>query len=991
MSAAGHSLLYARDEHSGRRFLVDTGAAVSVLPFKFRGRQPDSFLSAANGTRIAAFGSRVVPLRLGGNTYKHNFVLADVSSPILGADFLGANNLVVNVAARCLTHATTYASLELEPSLQRSTGLTHVIVSDFDSLLLDYPDLLKPTFDEASVRHEVQHYIPTSGPPVSGKVRRLCPERLAQAKAEFDRLLRMGIIRRSSSAWASPLHMVPKSDGTFRPCGDYRRLNNATKDDKYPLPHLHDFIDRLHGCLYFSRIDLIRGYHQIPVHPDDVPKTAIITPFGLFEFLRMPFGLKNAAQAFQRLMDSTLRGLDFTFVYLDDILIASKTKEDHQRHIQQVLQLLDSAGLKVNPQKCLLGRNELEFLGHHVSAAGIRPLPSRVKNITDIPRPERKKELQRILGMFNFYHRFIPRLAETLRPLYRVLREKADHIIWTEERSQALDRAKSDLATATLLHFPDPSARLALTTDASDIAVGAVLEQYRNGAWEPLSFFSRQLRPAEWKYSAYDKELLAIYLAVHHFRHWVEGRPFRIFTDHRPLASAFQKVATPLSSRQQRHLARISEFSTDIRHLSGKFNVVADVLSRLPPIQAIQPAYSSWDWSSFSAEQRADETLTAIIDAPGDLQIQPVEIEGYPIICDISLGYGRPLVPTSLRRRVFEMLHNLSHPSVRATKRSITKHFVWPQISKEVGRWARECLSCQTNKVQRHTRAPIVEFPSVSRRFEHVHIDLVGPLPPSQGYRFLLTAIDRFSRWPEAFPLRETSTAACAQAFLLGWIARYGVPTVITSDNGPQFISELWNQLSESLGIRIQRTASYHPQANGIVERFHRSLKTTLRARMRGPDWIDQLPWALLGLRTQIKEDLRASPAELTFGETLQIPGLPLCRSSEEPTVFLPRLRSDVARLLPAPTSFHGTQPTYMPDNLRTADYVFVRLDAPRTGLQCPYRGPYPVIERGEKDFIVDLGTRSEHISVDRLKAATVDPTSVTPARAPTRGRPRRA
>ena len=483
---------------------------------------------------------------------------------------------------------------------------------------------------------------------------------------------------------------------------------------------------------------------------------------------------------------------------------------------------------------------------------------------------------------------------------------------------------------------------------------------------------------------------MAIYLAVHHFRHWVEGRPFRIFTDHRPLIPAFQKATTPLSSRQQRHLARISEFSTDIQHVSGKCNVVADALSRLPSIQAVEPAYSAWDWPLFTEEQNKDTDVINLTTSPGNLQVQPVEIQGSQVLCDISLGYGRPIVPVSFRRRVFDAMHNLSHPSVRSTKRSVTKHFVWPHVAKDIGEWARECLTCQANKIHRHTKAPICEFPAISQRFEHVHVDLVGPLPSSRGCRYLFTAIDRFTRWPEAFPLFETSTAACAQAFLSGWISRYGVPAVITSDNGPQFISDLWKQLSDSLGITLQRTTAYHPQSNGILERFHRSLKTALRSRLKGPDWLDQLPWALLGLRTQAKEDLQTSAAELVFGEPLQVPGLPLRRTVEDPSEFLNRLRSDVTRLLPTPTVFHGEQQSYVPANLRTADYVFVRQDSPRTCLQPPYRGPFLVLEKGDKDFLIHLGTREERISIDRLKGAAVDRSSLVPATAPKRGRPRR-
>ena len=212
----------------------------------------------------------------------------------------------------------------------------------------------------------------------------------------------MGIVRRSDSPWSSPLHVVPKSDGGWRPCGDYRRLNTVTDDDRYPLPHIQDFNGRLSGATIFSVVDLVRGFHQIPMAAQDVPKTAIITPFGLFEFLRMPFGLKNAAQAFQRLTDGILRSINFAFIHLDDILVASPDHSTHMRHLRQLFELLSRNGISINRKKCAFGASTVKYLGHSVSKSGILPLPSRVDDLQAFPAPTSRLHVQRYLGMLNY-------------------------------------------------------------------------------------------------------------------------------------------------------------------------------------------------------------------------------------------------------------------------------------------------------------------------------------------------------------------------------------------------------------------------------------------------------------------------------------------------------------------------------------------------------------------------------------------------------------
>lgn len=449
----------------------------------------------------------------------------------------------------------------------------------------------------------------------------------------------------------------------------------------------------------------------------------------------------------------------------------------------------------------------------------------------------------------------------------------------------------------------------------------------------------------------------------------IEGRHFVIYTDHKPITYAFLQNKQKCSPRQFNHLDFVSQFTTDIRHISGKNNIPADTLTRIEAI--VSPP----TLEQLACSQEHDTELqTLLSNRSTSLKLEQVPIPGTNITlhCDVSLSRPRPFVTKKLRRQIFNSLHSLSHPGTKSTTKMITDRFIWPSARQDCRTWVQACEACQKSKVHRHISSPLGSFKLPQSRFSHVHIDLIGPMPSSREFKYCLTAVDRFTRWPEVQPLQDITAETVAKAFFEMWISRFGCPETVTTDRGRQFTSHLFKALADLCGVQLRHTTAYHPAANGMVERFHRTLKAAIMAQGE-QSWTDVLPMVLLGMRTAWKEDLQCSVAEMVYGEQLRIPGefFQSTNSNQlKPPDFVSQLRHNMSLLRPQQASRHSPAAVFVHKDLKTCKHIFIRKGAPRGSLEPPYTGPYLVLDRTNKTFTVKLDRGPVTVTIDRVKPA---------------------
>ena len=782
----------------------------------------------------------------------------------------------------------------------------------------------------------VTHRIDTGGArPIRQPLRRYPPLHLTAIDEHLKDMLNQGVIEPAASPWASNIVLARKKDGSLRCCIDFRQVNDVTRKDAYPLPKADQCLDAMNGSFWFSTFDLRSGFHQVALAPEDADKTAFITRRGLFRFRTMPFGLCNAVATFQRLMDLVLSGLnlDICLAYLDDIILFSKTPEEHVERLEILLQRLSDMNLKLKPSKCALMQRKVTFLGHVVSGEGVATDPEKIKLISEWPEPTNIRQLRGFLGLSGYYRRFVKDYSHIANPLNKLLK-KDQRFVWNEECQMAFDKLKLALSSPPILALPNDNDLFILDTDASEFSIGCVLSQVQDGDEKVIAYAGRTLNKNEVNYCVTRKELLAIVHFTKLFRQYLLGRRFVIRTDHAAL-SWLQRTPEPIG-QNARWLEQLGEYDYEIQHRKGHSHGNADALSRHPCLKrpscsACHPpchprtdeakcaAISSvnqqnseepplnilgWTLNDIQRAQRNDADINFIrvlmedstSEKPpwskvegqsSDVKSMYQEWERLILHNDILFrrwmthdGGSRKqvILPREFREPFIQLAHTGmtgGHLGRKKTEEQVNLRAYWPNWRSDVSTELRKCTEC----AQYHRGTPARQTPlnpfSAGEPFEVVSVDITGKHPrSSKGNEYIVTVVDLFSKWGEAIPVRVHTAPVVASVLVNHVFSRFGMPKKLLTDQGKEFESELFKELCNKMEIQKVRTSPYKPSTNGCVERFHRTLNAMLGkiVSYSQRDWDEHIPFVMAAYRAAKHASTGFSPNYLVFGRENRAP-----------------------------------------------------------------------------------------------------------------------
>ena len=825
---------------------------------------------------------------------------------------------------------------ELGPALQTlfeecSKNLTEEQRKTFHQFLIRNKDVFAENKSDLGRTDLVHHTITLSTDrPIWQPPRRFPRAKREEAEKEIERMLENGIIEESSSPFASPCVLVTKKDGTLRFCIDFRQINHYTVKDRLPVPRVDSSLEALEGSTLFSSLDLASGYWQVAMHPDDAAKTAFVTETNMYQFKVMPFGLCNAPATFCRLMQIILRGIHWRYclAYLDDVVVFSSSFEDHLVRLEEVLDRLRKAGLKLTPKKCHLFQKSVTFLGHVVSAEGVSTCPEKIATIRKWPVPRHLRDVRAFLGLASYYRKFIDDFAETALPLYE-LTQKHTTFEWTERCQQALDGLKNALTTAPVLAYPTKDGEYILDTDCSNSAMGAVLSQVQDGVERVILYFSKTLSKPETRYCVTRKELLAVIRGIQHCHSYLYGVHFKVRTDHSSLRwlLGFSNPEGQLA----RWMELLGTYDFDVEHRPGAKHQNADGLSRRPCDEDCKHCVRHEEMCRKASHRVAKHARKDDRRAPGwiedqeenwlqkrqeedknlktlrgwlerhqkppweELKRESLELRKYHqmwnqlevqggVLRVVPSNEDRPgrgpqiLLPMALRREVFDYLHSHrtgGHQGITRTMQLVTKRFYWPEMKEDLERWCTACHWCQLRKRRPGPRKAPLQQEWASQPMERLAMDILSfPTKTDDGNTCCLVVCDYFSKFAWAYALDNHKAETVADILVTEIFLVFGVSRFLHSDQGREFESELMKELCRLLEVTKTRTTPYHPQSDGLVERMNRTLLDMLSkaCKNRTEDWDTHLPYVLAAYRATPHASTGCSPNLLMYGREMALP-----------------------------------------------------------------------------------------------------------------------
>ena len=736
-----------------------------------------------------------------------------------------------------------------------------------------------------------------------GPIYKLTEEENEALKKYIEENLKKGFIRTSESPAGYPVLFQRKKDGSLRLCVDYKKLNAVTIRNSYPLPLITDIIDKVKGAKYFTKLDLRSAYNLIRIKEGDEYKTAFITNYGHYEYLVMPFGLKNAPATFQSFINSILRPFleKSVILYLDDILIYSNNLEEHHKQVHTILETLLKNNLYAKLEKCEFDLPKVEFLGHILSGDGVATDPKKIKSVQDWPQPKCIKDVQRFLGLCNYYRRFVKSFANIAKPLHN-LTKKNVKFKWNDKCEKSFQELKKKLTSAPILMHPDTSKQFIVECDASNFAIGAILSQKDSeGILHPVAYYSRSLHDAELNYTITDKELLSIRDAFATWRHLLLGAKHKVvvYTDHRNLIYTLGgKIG---NQRQHRWHLFFQEYDFELIYRQGNKNGKPDSLSRRPDyikdnkeekeeyildIKNVKEVPSYIGVVSDLLERIKEETKTdATADdirlyfspnnAKNDYNYRPFRKMNKFVMKDDLILYNNLIyIPEKMRLEILTKYHEkpaAGHLGIRRTLELILRNFWWPKIKDDVTKFVNSCESCARNKHNRHRKYGFLQpLETPERPWKSIEIDFLCGLPPSKGYTVLMVVVDRFSKMIHLIPFKQIPDAKqTAKAFIENIFKLHGLPSDIYTDRGSQFTSALWQDIMEFLSITTKIATTDHHETVGQVERSNSFIEQYLRAYSRAyyhDDWIDWIHLAEFAYNNSVNESTKETPFFINYG-----------------------------------------------------------------------------------------------------------------------------